>query len=217
MYIIVISLPQTYSILFKKKIDYYYLTVFNLYKVFYLSRSINFDLPLYKAGEELLFLHEDKIRFMQDIFFFIHHEAMSIVEPILDEYRIGLAHFRLMQFICHYPGISVGELCSMLGITKQSLNRVLRETLEQDFVYFQQTPADRRKKVLFLTKKGKKLEEELFSLQRKQFVRAFREVSNNTYIEGFQRILYGMISKKSKKMLENLTIRKIKDKNNVGK
>ena len=71
--------------------------------------------------------------------------------------------------------------------------------------------------MLFLTKKGKKLEEELFSLQRKQFVRAFREVSNNTYIEGFQRILYGMISKKSKKMLENLTIRKIKDKNNVGK
>lgn len=183
-----------------------------------MSRSINYDLPLYKAGEELLFLHEDKIRLMQDILFFIHNEAISIVAPILNDYQLGLAHFRLMQFVCHYPGISVGELCSMLGITKQSLNRVLRETLELDFIQYQQTPTDRRKKILFLTEKGREIEEKIFNLQREQFVRAFREATNNTYIEGFQRIIYGMISKESRKMLERLAIRRInKEKHNVRK
>ena len=160
-----------------------------------MSHSLNYDLPNYKAGEELLFLHEDKIRFMQDILFFIQSEALHLIKPVLQEYQIGFAHYRLMQFVCHYPGISVRELCSSLNVTKQSLNRVLREVIELELICYQQSLKDRRRKNLFLTEKGKKLDEELFNLQRKQYVRAFREVSNNTYIEGFQKIIYSMMSK----------------------
>lgn len=176
------------------------------------------DLPLYKAGEELLFLHEDKIRFMQDVFFFINHEAHSIIEPILQEYKLGLAHFRLIQFVGHYPGMTISELGVMLGITKQSLNRVLQEMLDLHYLYYQRVPQDRRKKNLFLTAKGKLIEEKLFNLQRKQFVRAFREASNNTYIEGFQRILYGMLNQTSKKLLEQQSLQRVnREKDNAGK
>lgn len=174
------------------------------------------DLPLYKAGEELLFLHEDKIRFMQDVFFFIHHEAQRSIEPLLKKNSLGLAHFRLLQFVCHYPGISVGELCLMLGVTKQSLHRVLREMFDTQHIDYQFIAQDRRKKTLFPTEKGKLLEEKLFNLQREQFVRAFREASHNTYIEGFQRILYGMLSQSSRKLLEQQSFRKASGgKNNV--
>lgn len=165
-------------------------------------RPFPYDLPISKPGEELLFLREEKIRFMQDMLFFIDCEIHNATKPILQEYGIGHAHHRLMQFICHCPGVSVSEICKLLGITKQSLNRVLREALELEYVEYRFHPQDRRKKSLFLTKKGTAIEGELFKIQRKQFFRAFREAPNNTYIEGFQRILYGMLSSESKQLLE---------------
>lgn len=131
-----------------------------------------------------------------------------LIEPVLQDCRLGFAHFRLLQFVCHYPGITVGELCAMLGITKQSLNRVLREMLDEEYLCYKTVPQDRRKKTLFLTEKGKFLEKRFFDLQRKQFVRAFREASGNAYIEGFQRVLYGMVSQEAKKMLEQQSVRK---------
>ncbi|MDI2113463.1 MarR family winged helix-turn-helix transcriptional regulator [Commensalibacter nepenthis] len=160
------------------------------------------DLPISKPGEELLFLREEKIRFMQDILFFIDCEFHNATKPILQEYGIGHAHHRLMQFVCHCSGASVSEICKLLGITKQSLNRVLREVLELGYVEYRMNAEDRRKKSLYLTRQGEMIEEKLFQLQRKQFLRAFREAPNNTHIEGFQRILYGMLSVESKQLLE---------------
>lgn len=165
-------------------------------------RPFSHDLPISKPGEELLFLREEKIRFMQDILFFIDCELHTATKPILQEYGIGHAHHRLMQFICHCSGASVSEVCKLLGITKQSLNRVLRDVIMFGYVEYRSNPKDRRKKELFLTQEGAKIEEKLFQLQRKQFLRAFREAPNNTYIEGFQRILYGMLSTESKQLLE---------------
>lgn len=150
---------------------------------------------------------------MQDMFFFIHHEAQGLIEPILQEYGLGLAHHRLIQFVCHYPGLTVGELQDMLGVTKQSLNRVLRDVLRLGYVHYESVPEDRRKKTLFLSQQGIKLEEMLFDLQRQQFVRAFREASTNNFIEGFQRVLYGMLNQDAKRLLECHSVRKVKGKN----
>ncbi|EUK18608.1 MarR family winged helix-turn-helix transcriptional regulator [Commensalibacter papalotli (ex Servin-Garciduenas et al. 2014)] len=172
-------------------------------------RPFRYDPPISKPGEELLFLREEKIRFMQDILFFIDCELHNSTKPVLQEYGIGHAHHRLMQFVCHCSGASVSEICKLLGITKQSLNRVLREVIELGYVEYRSNPKDRRKKELFLTKEGVKVEEKLFQLQRKQFLRAFRESPNNTYIEGFQRILYGMLSTESKQLLELHSSQKI--------
>ncbi|CAI3922626.1 DNA-binding transcriptional regulator [Commensalibacter communis] len=165
-------------------------------------RPFPHDLPISKPGEELLFLREEKIRFMQDVLFFIDCELHNATKPILQEYGIGHAHHRLMQFVCHCSGASVSEICKLLGITKQSLNRVLRDVLELGYIEYRTNAEDRRKKSLYLTPQGEKIEEKLFQLQRKQFLRAFREAPNNTYIEGFQRILYGMLSIESKQLLE---------------
>lgn len=167
-----------------------------------MSRPFAYDLPTSKPGEEKLFLREEKIRFMQDMFFFISYEMHAQTRPILQERGLGHAHHRLMQFVCHCPGISVGEVCVLLGVTKQSLNRVLREAIELGYIEHRCAVEDRRKKKLFLTHQGKILEEELFNLQRQQFLRAFREVHDNTYIEGFQRILYGMLTPETKQLLE---------------
>ncbi|MDI2090422.1 MarR family winged helix-turn-helix transcriptional regulator [Commensalibacter oyaizuii] len=178
-----------------------------------MHRSFPYDLPISKPGEELLFLREKKIRFMQDILFFIDYEIHALTKPILQAHGVGHAHHRLMQFVCHCSGVTVGEVCRLLGVTKQSLNRVLREVIELGYVEYRNTAEDRRKKRLFLTHKGQKLEEELFQLQRQQFLRAFREAPNNAYIEGFQRILYGMLSAESKQLLELHSNQKIdKDK-----
>lgn len=181
-----------------------------------MHRSFPYDLPISKPGEELLFLREEKIRLMQDILFFIECEIHHSTKPILQEYGIGHAHHRLMQFICHCSGASVSEICRLLGITKQSLNRVLRDVIELGYVEYRSNSKDRRIKELFLTKEGTKIEEQLFQLQRKQFLRAFREAPNNTHIEGFQRILYGMLSTESKQLLELHSSQKIDKEKHDG-
>ncbi|WP_338329846.1 MarR family transcriptional regulator [Commensalibacter sp. Nvir] len=159
--------------------------------------------PLSKPGEELLFLKEKKLRLIQDILFFIHYEATKLMKPVLKFYHIGHAHHRLIQFICNYPGISIGEVRTLLGITKQSLNRVLNELVKLNYVEINIDQNDKRKKRLYLTKKGQIIEHKLFLIPRQQFLRAFKDPQNNNHIEGFQQILYSMLNSDDKNLLNH--------------
>lgn len=161
------------------------------------------DSPIYKPGEQLLFLREEQIRFMQDMFFFVWCENHNMIKPILEKHHLGHAHHRLLKFIKHHPDLTVGELRNLLGITKQSLARVMKDVIRYRYVQYKQSKTDRRKRELCLTAEGERLEDELFQLQRKQFVRAFRETGDQQSVEGFQRVLHAMLSQEAKSLLEN--------------
>src|SRR3712207_238624 len=69
-----------------------------------------------------------------ELFFFAYRDFVSDPDRILDEYGFGRAHHRVLHFVDRNPGLTIAELLDILRITKQSLNRVLKELLEKDFI-----------------------------------------------------------------------------------
>ena len=68
----------------------------------------------------------------------------------------GPAHLRALNLIERNPGINLGELIFRLKVTKQSLNRVLRDLIKSKMIK-QVQDADTRKKIVLIKKVKRKL------------------------------------------------------------
>jgi DNA-binding MarR family transcriptional regulator len=123
-----------------------------------------------------------------DLLFHAFSDLFAQGEGALREAGLGRAHHRALHFIARNPAISVAALLSILKITKQSLNRVLNDLLEQGFVERRPAPDDRRMRQLRLTPKGAALEAALWDAQRPSLARAFREAGPDA-VSGFRRVL----------------------------
>ena len=111
-----------------------------------------------------------------ELFFFAYRDFVSDPDRILDEYGFGRAHHRVLHFVSRQPGLTIAELLDILRITKQSLNRVLKELLEKDFIESRMGTSDRRQRLLFATAKGHELAIKLARLQTRRIMRALAEL-----------------------------------------
>jgi len=92
--------------------------------------------------------------------------------------ELGLArvHHRLLYFVARHPGCSINELLDTMRITKQYLNRPLRQMIDLGYIAQRTDGSDRRVRRLELTTRGKKLEHELTEEQRRRFAQIFNKV-----------------------------------------
>jgi DNA-binding MarR family transcriptional regulator len=146
-----------------------------------------------KSSVNPLFLREEDLRQGIEMLFYAYRDFTAEPDAILTEYGFGRAHHRAIYFIGRNTGISVTELLDILKITKQSLSRVLGTLVEQEFVDQRPDPADRRRKQLSLTEKGRTLERDLSNSQMARFARAYREAGAEA-VEGFRRVLIGIVN-----------------------
>ena len=109
--------------------------------------------------------------------FFAYRDFVADADAILAHHGFGRAHHRVLHFVGRNPGLTVADLLTILGITKQSLGRVLRELIDQGFVTVREGEADRRQRLLFTTPKGSALAGELASVQAQRLQRALDAVS----------------------------------------
>ncbi|GAB0112505.1 MarR family winged helix-turn-helix transcriptional regulator [Acidisoma sp. C75] len=144
------------------------------------------------AGAGLLFLREEEIRLAQDTLFFAYRHFTHAADEVLETLGLGRAHHRALHFIGRQPGISVSDLVEILGITKQSLARVLTTLVEDGYVIQATGRADRRQRLLSLTAEGAALERRVFERQRDVLLRAYREAGGPA-VEGFRRVLRALI------------------------
>jgi DNA-binding MarR family transcriptional regulator len=144
--------------------------------------------PKQAAGVDHLFLREEQMRHAQDLMFFAYRDFTAAADVILDELGLGRAHHRAIHFIGRQPGITVGELLTILRITKQSLARVLTTLIEQDLVAQAPGRNDRRQRLLTLTETGRALERRLFDRQRERLAAAYREAGGPA-VDGFRRVM----------------------------
>ena len=114
-------------------------------------------------------------------------------DRILQDYGYGRAHHRAIHFINRTPGTTVSNLLSILGVTKQSLNRVLRTLVEDGLVYNRVGTRDKRERHLFLTPKGATLERELSEAQRNRMRDAYRAAGPEA-VAGFRTVLEQMMN-----------------------
>ena len=153
------------------------------------------------AGASLLFLREEEMRAAQDLLFFAYRDFTNAADVILEELGLGRAHHRALHFIGRNPGIAVGDLLSLLRITKQSLARVLTTLVAQGFVAQSQGRADRRQRLLTLTPSGQALERRLFERQRERLLAAYREAGAGA-VEGFRRVMRGIMDESARGYLD---------------
>jgi DNA-binding MarR family transcriptional regulator len=107
-----------------------------------------------------------------ELFFFAYRDFVGDADRLLEAYEFGRAHHRVLHFVHRQPGLTIAELLDILKITKQSLNRVLKELIAESFIEARAGAEDRRHRQLYTTAEGARLARELALLQTRRFARA---------------------------------------------
>ena len=144
------------------------------------------------SGENLLFLTDDQLRRGIEAMFFAYRAFTADPDRILEDRGYGRAHHRAIHFINRSPGTTVNNLLTILGVTKQSLNRVLRTLIEDGLVESRVGRRDRRERHLYLTEAGTALERALSDAQRMRMRDAYRAAGPEA-VAGFRTVLEAMM------------------------
>ncbi len=154
-------------------------------------------------GESLLFLTDMQLRKGIEAMFFAYRGFTADPDRILAARGLGRAHHRALHFIQRVPGTTVNNLLGLLGVTKQSLNRVLRTLIAEGLVEVRQGDRDRRERHLRLTEAGAALEAELGRVQRDRMRGAFRS-AGPAAVAGFRQVLEAMMDPEQRAQYEAL-------------
>ena len=84
---------------------------------------------------DLLYLKDDQIKDFIELLFYAYRETYSDPKKILKKYSFGTAHHKAIHIIERHEGLTVSTLLRKLKITKQSLNRVLRDLINNKAVF----------------------------------------------------------------------------------
>ena len=143
--------------------------------------------------KDLLYLRDDQINDFIEQIFYAYRETYSDPKKILKKYSFGTAHHKAIHLIEKYEGLTVSELLNKLKITKQSLNRVLRDLLKSNTILLKKGDIDSRQRQIFLNEKGKKLFDEIFIEQKKRIYNALKNSDSDSVIK-FRDILKKIIN-----------------------
>jgi DNA-binding MarR family transcriptional regulator len=136
------------------------------------------DLPPPAGKAEPLVRDEDDggVLDLVELFFFAYRDFVGDADRLLETYGFGRAHHRVLHFVDRRPGLSIAALLDILRITKQSLNRVLKQLLDAGLVEARAGAHDRRQRLLYLTPRGEALARELATLQSERFRRVLGDM-----------------------------------------
>jgi DNA-binding MarR family transcriptional regulator len=143
--------------------------------------------------KELLYLKDEQLKDLIEKLFVSYRETFLDPKKVLEKYSIGLAHHKVIHLLSMYQGISISELLKRLKVTKQSLNRVLKDLIKLEIIIFKKDDQDTRVKHVFLNEKGKKIFNEIFDLQKKRIYNALLNSSSEEVIN-FDNVLSKIIN-----------------------
>jgi DNA-binding MarR family transcriptional regulator len=104
--------------------------------------------------------------------FFAYRDFVADADAILETCGFGRAHHRVLHFVGTRPDLTVSDLLTLLRITKQSLNRVMRDLVATGYMRSMVGTKDRRLRHLYLTEQGRALHERLLHVQTTRIARA---------------------------------------------
>ena len=143
--------------------------------------------------KQLLYLKDEQLKEFIEKIFITYRKTFSDTKKILDNYKIGVAHQKVLHLISQYHGITISELLKKLKVTKQSLNRVLNDLIKLDSITFKKDQTDTRVKHVFLNDKGKEIYNEIFLMQKKRIHKALQN-SSSTEVINFNKVLNKIIN-----------------------
>ena len=156
-----------------------------------------------QGGQGLLFLTDEQLRKGIEAMFFAYRGFTADPDRILADKDYGRAHHRAIHFINRSHGTTVNNLLAILGVTKQSLNRVLRSLMQDGLVQSKVGREDKRERHLFLTDAGAVLERALSDAQRDRMRMAYRK-AGPVAVAGFRQVLEAMMDEDMRRQYEAL-------------
>ena len=145
--------------------------------------------------KDLLYLKDDHLKEFIEKLFVSYRESFNDAKKTLDKHSLGIAHHKVIHIISINEGITISNLLKKLKITKQSLNRVIKELVKLDIILFKKGEKDTRIKHVYLTKKGMKIFEEIFSAQKKRIYNALLNSTSNE-VNNFNNVIKKIINEK---------------------
>ena len=142
---------------------------------------------------EFLYLKDTQLKRLIEKLFTSYRESFSDAKKTLDKYSIGIAHHKVLHLLSMYKGITISDLLKKLKVTKQSLNRVLKDLIKLDVVFFKKDQQDTRVKHIFLNEKGEKIFDEIFLTQKKRIYNALLNSSSDQVLN-FDNVLKKIIN-----------------------
>ena len=143
--------------------------------------------------KELLYLKDEQIKEFIEKLFLSYRDTFLDSKVVLNKYSLGIAHNKVIHILSNNKGITIGELLNKLKITKQSLNRILRDLIKIDLIKYERDSKDTRVKHVYLNDKGKKIFDEIFSIQKKRIYNALLNSSAKEVIN-FDNVLKKIIN-----------------------
>ena len=143
--------------------------------------------------KEHLYLKDEQIKDLIEQIFYAYRGTFSDAKKVLTKHSCGIAHQKAIHLIGRYEGITVSGLLEKLKITKQSLNRVLKDLIKNKTIIMKKSEIDSRHKHIFLNENGKKLSNEIFLEQKKRIYKALKN-SNSESVLRFRNILENIIN-----------------------
>lgn len=144
------------------------------------------------TGQSLLYLTDEQLQMGIEAMFFAYRGFTADPDKILAEKSYGRAHHRAVHFIGRHPGTTVNNLLTILGVTKQSLNRVLRTLIADGLVDNRVGQRDKRERHLHLTESGQALGKALTQVQHAR-MRAAYKAAGPEAVHGFRQVLEAMM------------------------
>ena len=145
--------------------------------------------------KKLLYLKDQQLKEYIENIFNGYRQTVSDAKKILEKYSLGVAHNKVINLISLYEGITITDLLVKLKVTKQSLNRVLKDLIKINAIKFEKDKSDSRVKHIFLTDEGISISNEIFSIQKKRFYKAFTK-SDSSEVLNFDKVLKKIINEK---------------------
>ena len=145
--------------------------------------------------KDLLYLKDDHLKEFIEKLFISYRESFNDAKKTLDKHSLGIAHHKVIHIISINEGITISNLLKKLKITKQSLNRVIKELIKLEIILFKKGEKDTRLKHVYLTKKGMKIFEEIFSAQKKRIYNALLNSTSNE-VNNFNNVIKKLINEK---------------------
>ncbi|MFI5014315.1 MAG: MarR family winged helix-turn-helix transcriptional regulator [Hyphomicrobiales bacterium] len=141
-----------------------------------------------------------------ELLFFAYRDFVGEADLVLEAYGFGRAHHRVLHFVDRLPGLTIAELLDILRITKQSLNRVLRDLVEGGFIEQRAGVSDRRRRLLVTTRRGEALARELARVQSARIAQALG-AAGDAPRETVLRFLAGMVGQGDREHVLELVAR----------
>ena len=143
--------------------------------------------------KDLLYLKDEQLKEFIEKLFIGYRESFGDAKKTLDKYSLGIAHHKVIHIISIHQGITISNLLKKLKVTKQSLNRILKDLIKFDIISYVKDDIDSRMKHIHLTKKGNEIFNEIFNSQKMRIYKALLN-STSSEVNNFKSVLKKIIN-----------------------